>query len=99
VAGVRTGATPSYAVNPPPIYPMLARRNGWSGEVLLRVRVTASGKAASVEVERSSGHAVLDRSALAAVRAWQFHPARFGTTPVAGVVRVPVRFELRRDGH
>ena len=96
--GALVGATPSYAVNPPPVYPALARRNGWEGEVLLRVEVTAEGKAATLKVERSSGHAVLDRSAVAAVRTWRFNPARIGTTPVAGEVRVPIRFELRRTG-
>ncbi|HKK01901.1 MAG TPA: energy transducer TonB, partial [Desulfuromonadales bacterium] len=96
--GTRVGATPSYAVNPPPVYPALARRNDWQGEVLLRVRVTADGRAALVKVEHSSGHAVLDRSAVTAVRGWKFNPARIGSVPVPGVVRIPVRFELHGAG-
>ena len=36
----------------------------------------------------------LDDAAIKAVRRWEFNPARFGVTPVAAAVEVPVRFGL-----
>lgn len=88
-------ASPLYARNAPPPYPRLARERGWAGEVLLRVAVTDGGRVRAVEVERSSGYALLDTAARKAVRRWHFRPSRRGERPVAAVVRVPVRFELR----
>lgn len=91
-------ASPAYAENPAPVYPRIARRRGLEGEVWLRVRVSPEGGVFSVEVERSSGHPVLDGAAVEAVRKWRFHPARAGEVPVEGVVRVPIRFELLPSG-
>lgn len=62
--------------------------------VLLRVAVSAAGEPERVALEQSSGHALLDDSALAAVRRWRFEPARLGPVAVASQVQVPVRFRL-----
>ena len=88
-------ATPLYADNPPPTYPRLARERGWQGDVLLRARVSPSGRVLHVQVEESSGYALLDRAALKAVKGWRFRPARRGSHPVEAEVRLPVRFELQ----
>ena len=77
-----------------PAYPPSARRHGWEGEVLLRVRIDSSGGVSTVRVERSSGHEVLDLAATQAVRSWLFRPARYGLQPVIAEVRVPVQFRL-----
>lgn len=82
------------ARNPPPVYPRRARRLGQEGTVLLRVRVSASGRPIAVEVADSSGHPLLDEAARVAVAAWVFQPARRGTTGVEGLVEVPVVFRL-----
>lgn len=87
-------ATPDYARNPPPPYPAAALRRRWTGEVWLRVRVTADGDVARARVARSSGYRVLDDAALRAVRDWRFQPARRAGCKVACEVRVPVRFRL-----
>ncbi len=84
----------AYLRNPPPRYPLSARRSGEEGTVLLRVRVTADGAAAQVELDRSSGFALLDGAALDAVRGWKFVPARRGNRNVEDWVRVPVVFRL-----
>ncbi|MBE9485828.1 MAG: energy transducer TonB, partial [Chloroflexi bacterium] len=89
------GATPIFSENSLPTYPRSARRRGWEGEVWLRVRVAESGQVLKVRIERSSGHSILDRAALEAVRHWRFRPGRLGIKPVAVDVRVPVCFELR----
>ncbi|MDX1250712.1 MAG: energy transducer TonB [Gammaproteobacteria bacterium] len=50
-------------------YPVLARRNGWEGQVLLKVVLGGDGRLIRVEVQESSGHEALDQSALETVRA------------------------------
>jgi len=84
----------AYLRNPPPRYPLAARRSGDEGTVMLRVLVTSEGTAARVELDRSSGSASLDGAALEAVRNWRFVPARRGSQNVEDWVRVPVVFRL-----
>lgn len=91
---------PSYHMgsmyNPDPVYPGLAKRRGWQGEVVLRVEVGPDGRSRHVEVQSSSGYPVLDHSALRTIRdEWQFEPARKNDLAVLGVTSVPVRFQLR----
>lgn len=45
-------------------YPMLARRNGWQGQVRLGLRVEADGRLSHVRIAHSSGYRLLDRAAL-----------------------------------
>jgi protein TonB len=94
----RTVSAAGYAAghlgNVPPVYPYRARRKEIEGRVVLRVRVLPGGTARSVEVLSSSGHAILDRAALKAVRAWRFVPAKRAGVPVAGAIDVPITFRL-----
>ncbi|MGY6277542.1 TonB family protein [Methylomonas sp. MgM2] len=85
----------NYAHNPKPNYPALARNRGWTGKVLLRVRVSAQGLSDVVAVEQSSGYDALDESAVDAVKQWRFIPAKRGETAVASSVIVPIVFSLR----
>jgi len=89
-------ATPRYASNPKPEYPRLARLNHWEGVVYLRAAISAAGEVESVVVENSSGHQLLDRSAVGGVRRWRFVPARRGDLRVPCEVRIPVAFQLDR---
>jgi periplasmic protein TonB len=84
----------NYGANPKPKYPSIARSRGWQGKVLLRVKVTSDGLSEAVAVHQSSGHEVLDESAIAAVENWKFIPAKRGNTPVACTVIVPIIFAL-----
>ena len=91
--GGGTSASPAYGSNPQPPYPMAARRLGLEGTVVLRVVVGADGRPMSVSVLQSSGHEVLDASALETVRArWRFVPARRNGIPIEDSVQVPIRF-------
>lgn len=87
-------AVPAPHGNPRPDYPAMARQKGWQGECLLRVAVTAEGKAAAVSVHRSSGYASLDQAALAAVRRWRFLPQSVCGACVPSTIEVPVNFSL-----
>ena len=83
-----------YLNNPPPEYPPTAARQGWQGTVLLRVRVLSTGKVETVQIERSSGHRLLDDQAIATVLTWLFAPAKRGATPIDGWATVPIEFKL-----
>lgn len=85
----------AYLNNPKPHYPSVARSRHWEGLVLLRVYVTPDGRCANLDVARSSGHDVLDESAVTAVRNWRFVPGKRGDTPIASWVTVPIEFSLR----
>ncbi|MBI2509585.1 MAG: energy transducer TonB, partial [Betaproteobacteria bacterium] len=84
----------AYLRNPPPRYPLAARRAGEQGTVTLRVLITREGLPARVELEKSSGSGHLDAAALEAVRSWRFEPARRGAEPVESWHLVPIVFRL-----
>ena len=85
---------PRYLHAQRPAYPLTARLRGYEGVVLLAVEVLADGRPGRIGIKRSSGYALLDQSALSAVRAWRFEPARAMDVPRAMTVDVPVRFAL-----
>ncbi len=88
-------AKPLYRVNPPPKYPRSAKKRGYQGVVILEVFVNQDGGVNDLKVLQSSGHAVLDKAALASVKKWQFEPARRGREKLEMWVRVPIRFQLK----
>lgn len=86
----------AYLNNPPPVYPYAAKLRRESGEVRLRVLVTADGVAGDVKIEKSSGSSSLDQAARDIVfRKWRFVPAKRGDEAVEAWVIVPVVFELK----
>lgn len=84
----------AYLRNPPPRYPLAARRAGEQGTVTLRVLVTREGLPARVDIEKTSGSNPLDNAALEAVKTWRFVPARQGAEPIESWVLVPIVFRL-----
>jgi protein TonB len=66
-------------------YPQRARRRGWQGEVLIAFRVNREGQLGNIRLARSSGYALLDNSAMAAMHKVKAIPL---LTP-AGVPRWP----------
>lgn len=87
----------AYLNNPPPAYPMVARRMGWQGRVVLNVEVLASGLPGEVKLHQGSGHDVLDNAAIQAVRGWKFTAARQGGQVVSKWFLVPIPFILKED--
>lgn len=83
-----------YRDTPQPHYPDIARREGKEGRVLLRVLVDEEGRTKAIEINKSSGHDMLDRAAAAAIKKWRFVPARAGTKPIETWVKVPIEFQL-----
>ncbi|HXJ20018.1 MAG TPA: energy transducer TonB [Polyangia bacterium] len=93
-AGAVVSAKPRYRSNPTPEYPIPCKRRREEGIVYLNVVVEPGGLPATVSLNRSSGHPLLDRAALEAVRHWTFEPARAAGVPVSSMVVIPIRFFL-----
>ncbi len=59
-----------------PLYPERAQTNRLEGTVVVDFVVSSAGKTKDVKVVGSSGHNLLDVSAICAVRKWRFVPAK-----------------------
>lgn len=80
----------------PLTFPAQAIRSHMQGEVLLRVLVDEHGVPVQVLIDRSSGYALLDRSAREQVLAnWRFEPAVVQGRHVRAWAKVPVKFALQ----
>jgi len=93
--GTTKQAVPLYLKNPPPDYPLVARRRGYEGTVVLDVLVDREGRVRDLNVSQSSGHGVIDRAAMKAVKDWLFEPARRGDETMDMWVEVPLTFRLK----
>lgn len=85
----------AYLNNPRPPYPLSAARQGAEGRVLLLAEVLPDGRAGRVSLEKSSGHALLDASAMNTVRSWRFTPARKDGVVTTQAVLIPIDFTLQ----
>lgn len=85
---------PQFLTRYKPPYPEQARAQRLEGVVLLRVSVDTSGRVTEVSIHQGSGHAILDRAALEAVRTWRFTPARQGDRVISATVELPIRFHF-----
>lgn len=88
-------AKPRYRDNPPPPYPILARKRGYQGTVILDVFIDKDGRVADMKLFSSSGYAILDRAARNTVENWLFEPGLQGNEKIEMWVKVPVRFQLK----
>ena len=84
-----------YLVKPSPLYPARSRKAGERGTVMVRVLIDPTGRPSQVTVQTSSGHPLLDESALSAVRAAQFRPYVEGGVPKPIWVLAPITFNLQ----
>lgn len=77
-----------------PAYPPAARAAGIQGKVVLRALVGRDGSIDELEV--ISGHPMLTRSALEAVRHWRYKPTIVSGSPVEVETTITVKFVLNR---
>jgi protein TonB len=91
-------ARPNYAHSPAPDYPSLLQDEGIGGVVWLKAWVEIDGQASRVTLLRGSGYRILDESALRAVQAWRFFPAKQDGLAFASWVEFPIRFQAQQDG-
>lgn len=84
----------AYLSNPPPAYPLAARRRGIEGTALVHAEVSPEGVCLRAELKKSSGAEMLDQAAVEAVKKWRFVPAKRGNQAVVAWVEVPITFKL-----
>jgi protein TonB len=92
---IQKKAIPIYRQNKQPPYPLMAKRRGYEGEIVLNVLVDDKGRVSAVKIKQSSGHLSLDRAAMKTVKSWLFTPATEDGRPVPMWVDIPIDFQLR----
>jgi protein TonB len=76
-------------------YPSLSKRYDEQGTVLLRVYVSAAGRAEKVELRKRSDYPLLDEAAIGLAKSLNYNPAKLDGNPVADWIDLPVVFKLR----
>lgn len=85
---------PSYRFSPKPEYPVIAKKRGYEGEIVIDVFVLENGNVGELKLFKASGYKVLDNSAISAVRKWKFIPGKDNGEPISTWVKVPISFKL-----
>ncbi|MEW6162511.1 MAG: energy transducer TonB [Nitrospirota bacterium] len=76
-----------------PSYPLIARRMGKEGRVILRLTIDKRGKLLNVEVIENAGYGFTE-AAIEAVKRSTFLPAKRDGKPIASRALLPIRFIL-----
>ena len=90
-------AYPLYKGNTPPVYPEIARVSGYEGIVLVFAEILPDGRVGNIKIRKSSGYAILDQSAIQAVKPWKFEPAKKSGNPFKMWVELPIKFILHNN--
>ena len=72
------------------IYPVLARKNGWQGRVLVSFVICLDGRVEDIRITESSGIALLDKHAVDIIK----QSAPFPNPPVRATLIVPIDYNL-----
>jgi protein TonB len=79
-----------------PVYPLIARRLGKEGRVLLRLTIDEKGNLLNIEVLEGAGYGFTE-AAVEAVKKSTFTPAIVNGMPVMSKALLSVKFSIRRD--
>lgn len=79
-----------------PKYPLIARKLGKEGKVILRLTIDEMGKLINLEIVEDAGYGFTD-SAIEAIKKSTFLPATINGKPVLSKAILPIKFNLRRD--
>jgi TonB family protein len=90
-------AYPLYKENALPAYPEIARVRGYEGIVLVSAEILPDGRVGNMKIRKSSGYAILDQSAIEAVKPWKFEPAKKSGNPFTVWVELPIKFILHNN--
>jgi TonB family protein len=74
--------------SPRPEYPQSARKQRLQGAGIAEIHIKPDGSVASVSMLRSTGHKILDQSAIHGFLGWRFRPHSLS------VVRVPIQYRM-----
>ena len=89
-----SAGAPAFIRQEMPDYPLLARRFGKEGKVVLRLLIDKNGKLQNVEVIEPSGFGFTE-SAIEAIKKSTFSPAYRNGEKIASKAILPVRFNLK----
>ena len=90
-SGLR-GGTPIY--QPRPNYPEMAKRNGVTGDVVLKFVVTKNGTVTNVRVV--SGNPTLALAAIQSVKLWRYRPFLLNSEPTEAESQATIKFTSPR---
>lgn len=76
------------------VYPRYAQENNISGEVHLLILVDKTGEVDSVLLDKSSGHKILDESAISFVKKFKFIPAEKNGNPIKFYIGHTIDYSL-----
>ena len=82
--------------NPHPPYPIVARKKGLQGKLILKVSINNDGSVKTVVIGKSSGHKILDKVSKETIEKWVFIPAKKMGEAVEDNIKVPIRFVLTK---
>lgn len=85
---------PEFIYQPKPHYPLVARRRGWQGTVLLNIEMRSDGTVGTIKVAASSGYPPLDAAARKAVSKWRHRPLQRNGIPITRQANLPIHFRL-----
>ena len=80
--------------NPHPPYPLIARKKGLQGKLILEVLVNEDGSVKNVRIGKSSGYKILDSVSKQTIEKWIFIPAKKMGRATKDNIRVPIKFVL-----
>ena len=80
--------------NPHPPYPLIARKKGFQGKLILEVWVNEDGSVKNVRIGKSSGYKILDSVSKQTIEKWIFIPAIKMGRAVKDNIQVPIKFVL-----
>jgi protein TonB len=94
----RFGASvaPAFLHREMPVYPMMARKLGREGKVVLKLAIDEKGNLLNVEVIDKAGYGFTE-AAVEAVKKSTFLPAKKDGRPIASRALLPIKFQLERD--
>jgi TonB family protein len=79
---------------PKPRYPMVSRRLGEEGTVIVKGCIEENGSIKNIEIINGSGYKRLDAEAIEAVRQWTFSGSNQKSKKVISCYRIPIQFAL-----
>jgi protein TonB len=91
-----TSVAPAFLHREMPIYPMMARKLGREGKVMLKLTIDEKGNLSDVKVIEKAGYGFTE-AAVEAVKKSTFLPAKRDGKPIASRALLPIRFQLERD--
>jgi protein TonB len=80
-----------------PVYPEKARKDNLTGTTFVEVEVDTEGKVVIAKVKKSSGHTLLDETAIETAKKFEFSSGKKNGKAVNTLMVIPFKFSLTKD--